>query len=443
MRFLGIGRSNDLAAMYHALVREGHEVRVDVADAAWHPVHAGLLERVPDWERALGWVREAGRDGVILFETAEHGPVQDQLRHEGFQVVGGSGLGDRLEADRGFGQRVLRQAGLRVAPCERFTGYQDGIDWLLRHPQRCVLKFNDANADRTRNYVGQRDDGSDVRALLQACAARAAQPGTAEAAAPVDYVLQQHLQGIEVGVGAYFNGQHFLQPVCVDFEHKRFFPGDLGELTGEMGTLVTYRGGQRLFQAVMAPLAPLLRGSGYCGYLNVNLIANADGLWPLEFTSRFGYPGFAICGALHQEPWSAVLRRLVHQSGLRLATAAGFACGIVLTVPPFPYPGLGPPCRGLPVLVDPPLSRHEAARMAWAEVESQQGQLLTSGPSGYVGVALGVGGDVAQAREQALALAQRVRVPQLRYRHDIGARQQAGELAQLARWGWWQPGGSA
>ncbi len=437
MRFLGVGESNDLAALYHGLSQRGHAVRVFIEDPACHDVFGGMLEVCTDWRAELGWLREAGDQGVLLFESASQGETQDALRREGFQVIGGSALGDRLEADRAFGQQVLRQAGLRTAPSHGFADYAGAIDFVRRHPQRYVLKFNGAHAERTRNYIGQMDDGTDLLAVLALYRDQSAQG----ASMPLDgagFVLMQHLQGIEVGVGAYFNGETFLDTVCIDFEHKRFFPADLGELTGEMGTVVSYRGSRPLFEAALAPVADLLRDGGYCGYINVNLIANDEGLWPLEFTSRFGYPGFAICEALHAEPWETIFTRMLRRDSLALHTHDGFAAGVVLTVPPFPYRhGYAQLSKGAPICFMPGMSDADRAALHFSEVALAGTQLVTSGASGYIGVATGIGRTVGMAADEAYRVARQVVVPNLRYRNDIGARVDHACLEDLRRWGWW------
>jgi len=431
MKFLGVGSCNDLAAMYHGLVARGHEVRVFVADDACHDVFGGMLERVADWRAQLDWLRDAGEEGVVLFESAAEGQAQDELRRDGFQVIGGSALGDRLEADRAFGQQVLRGSGLHTARSHSFDSYATAIGFLKTHGGRYVLKFNGADSPRTRNYIGELDDGADMLALLVMYRDHAPQGSRP------DFVLMEHLQGVEVGVGAYFNGEAFLDTACIDFEHKRFFAGELGELTGEMGTIVSYRGAQRLFDAALAPLAGLLRDGGYCGYINVNLIANEAGLWPLEFTSRFGYPGFAICEALHAEPWEDIFVRMLRRDSLRLHTRDGFAAGVVLTVPPFPYRhGYAELSKGEPICFRPGMRQADHASLHFAEVASVGGQLVTSGASGYIGVATGTGVSVGQARDEAYRVARQVVVPNLRYRTDIGERVISRDLLALAALGW-------
>jgi phosphoribosylamine--glycine ligase len=73
MRVLGIGSSCDLGDMYLRLAAEGHEVRVYVEDYREHGVMDGMLERVADFRLYLDWVRDAGSEGLVLFETADRG----------------------------------------------------------------------------------------------------------------------------------------------------------------------------------------------------------------------------------------------------------------------------------------------------------------------------------------------------------------------------------
>jgi phosphoribosylamine--glycine ligase len=258
MRFLGIGDYCDLGALYLRLIEEGHEVKVSIGNPLCGGTLAGLVERTADWRSELDWIRAAGRDGIVLFENVamNRGTLQDELRSGGFNVIGGSAYGDRLENDRAYAQRVLADAGLAIARNWEFTDRAAALDFLQKNPARYVLKFNgpDASVD---NYVGRLADGRDVRAML----GKLARPEALQAS----FVLMEFVEGVEMGVGAYFDGGKFLLPACLDWEHKRFFPGDLGELTGEMGTVVTYERSRGFFERTLGRMEPLLREHGHCG----------------------------------------------------------------------------------------------------------------------------------------------------------------------------------
>ena len=225
MRFLGIGDTCDLGALYMRLLGDGHEVKVHVANPLAQGTMAGLVEHTPNWENELDWLKGAGEDGIILFENVaeSRGELQDRLRSDGFHVIGGSAYGDRLENDRAFAQRVLADIGLQTAEVTEFSGHADAEDFLDRHPGRYVLKFNGTNFSSNENYVGKLSDGADVRAVLRA-------KFFERQGESFSFVLMQHIEGVEMGVGAYFNGERFIGEACLDWEHKRFFPGDLGEL---------------------------------------------------------------------------------------------------------------------------------------------------------------------------------------------------------------------
>ncbi|WP_294171419.1 hypothetical protein [uncultured Sphingomonas sp.] len=396
-------------------------MRIAASEALAQDTMAGMVPRTDDWRSELDWVRASGRDGFMLFEAVSEGfgALQDDLRRDGFQVVGGSSFGDRLENDRAFAQRLLTELGLQVAPTHEFTRAAEALAFIAADPGRYVLKVNGGGS-----YVGQLPDGSDLAALLEL------RPPSG------DFILQDHLSGVETGVGAYFNGHRFLRPACLDWEEKRFFPGGLGELTGEMGTVATFNGSDRLFERTLAPLEPLLREAGHVGWVNLNCMINEAGVWPLEFTCRFGYPGYAVLSALQTGGWGDLLRRLADRDSTGFPAAPGYSLGIVLTTPPFPYSRqqVNEPV-GLPILIDPALGAEDRRHIYWGEVGTAAGRLVTSGLYGWTAVVTGTGFTIEEAREHALRRARALTIPDVRYRLDIGERLVRGDLAELVRWG--------
>jgi phosphoribosylamine---glycine ligase len=432
MRVLGIGNYNDLGSIYMRCASEGHDVRVHIAEEGSRDVLRGLVPQAPDLLEALAWVRDAA-DHVVLVEDSGWGLLQDQLRAKGYNVLGSSALGDRLEEDRAFGQQVLRDAGLHTLPTHTFDNFVDAIAFVTAHPRRYVLKFHGSDLPSNANYVGMRADASDMLAML----ARERTLYAADDEREPDFSLMDYVTGIETGFGAFFDGNDFVGPVNLDWEHKRFFPGDLGELTGEMGTVVTYRGGEKLFAATLANVAPLLRSGHHVGYVNLNTIINADGIWPLEFTCRFGYPGFAILSALFRDDCATICRNVAAGTGASFATHDGYAVGVVLTVPPFPYHhGYEELGKGQMIHLPQGVTAEETRHLHFGEVALEGDALVTAGQVGYVMVVTGRGATIPDARVATYGLAERIAIPNMRYRNDIGVGLHDRGLAELARLGW-------
>jgi phosphoribosylamine---glycine ligase len=422
MRFLGIGDYCDLSSLYLRLLDEGHEVKVYISNPLCGDTLAGLVTHASEWRDEIAWLREAGDQGIVIFENAAEGrgTLQDELRRDGFHVIGGSAYGDRLENDRGFAQEALARLGLSICPFHEFEVPGSAINFLDNHPGRYVVKFNGPR----ESFVGRLEDGGDVRAFL------AGLPGDAPT-----FILMNYVEGVEMGVGAYFNGERFLRPSCLDWEHKRFFPGDLGELTGEMGTIVTYERTAHFHDLTLALIAPLLKEGGYCGYINLNTIVNERGIWPLEFTCRFGYPGYAILETLQETPWGELFHAMVTRTGEAIRTRPGFAAGIVMTTPPFPYArNIVQEPVGMPIIFNR-VSDEERRNLHYGEVGLKDGQLVTSGAFGWTMVVTGTGRTVQDARDRANRLADRVIIPNARYRRDIGDRLASRELDRIVNLG--------
>ena len=81
---------------------------------------------------------------------------------------------------------------------------------------------NHANSERTQNYVGMSSEGPDLILLLQHYQSKLDKSEldkykldkNNQHLESSDFVLMEYVNGIEIGVGAFFNGERFLQPAC-------------------------------------------------------------------------------------------------------------------------------------------------------------------------------------------------------------------------------------
>src|SRR3989344_889770 len=306
------------------ITQEGHEVKYFIEDAGEKDIADGFLTKVDDWKKEVEWA-----DIVVFDDVLGQGKKAAELRKIGKLVVGGTPYTDRLEDDRAFGQEELKNAGIATLSYRDFTSFDDALQFIRDNPDRYVLKPS-GDTKNLKLFVGEEDDGRDLIQLLEAYK-------KAWTRKPPIFQLQKRIIGVEVAVGAFFNGTDFVYPVNVNFEHKKLFPSDIGPFTGEMGTSMFWSDPNKIFNATLKKMEGKLREEHYVGYIDINCIVNSNGIYPLEFTARFGYPTIYIQHAGMLNPIGEFLYELARGEITKLKTRSGFQIGLYIVVPPFPF----------------------------------------------------------------------------------------------------------
>ena len=272
MKFLFVTEESLSADLAWQLKKEGHDVKMYCHGNGEKDVGLGFFEKVDEWESLKDWA------DVFVFDDIGFGAKAEQLRAEGKFVVGGNSYSDKLELDREFGQSELNAVGVDVLPSWNFTSFDDAIEFVKKNPDRYVLKpSGKAQSEKELLFIGQEPDGKDILQVLEHYKANWSKKIK-------EFQMQKFAEGVEVAVGAFFNGKEFIMPVCVNFEHKRLFPGELGPSTGEMGTSTFYTKDSPVFERTLQKAKEKLAANKYVGYIDINCIANSRGIWPLEWT---------------------------------------------------------------------------------------------------------------------------------------------------------------
>ncbi|MFB6070915.1 MAG: phosphoribosylglycinamide synthetase C domain-containing protein [Halanaeroarchaeum sp.] len=411
------------------VAREGHDVKYHIAAERDREIGDGFVRKVDEWRPEVDWADVVVFDDIWVGDEVGTGDLANQLRAEGHAVIGGTPNTDRLEDDRGYAMDLLESHGVEILEHEIFHDFDEGIQFVLDNPGPYVIKpLGEVQNVKRLLYVGREDDGSDVVDVLRAYK-------KAWGHRMKGFQLQRRVSGVEIAVCGFFNGERFVEPINLNFEHKKLFPGNIGPSTGEMGTSMFWSDRNRVFDRTLGRIEEWLAEEGYVGSIDVNSIVNASGIYPLEFTPRFGYPTIALQEEGLQTPTGAFLYDLAHGRDPDLSVHRGYQVGVRIVLPPFPFDDekmYDENSRNAAVVFD----TDDRDGVHIEDAKRIDGQWRVAGESGMSLVVTGMGETMQAARDQAYDRIEDVVIPNMYYREDIGERWIEGDGDRLQAWGY-------
>ncbi len=418
------------ADLAYRLRKEGHDVRFFVEEKSQKCNYHRMIDKVKDWKKELNWV---GKDGLIVFDSIGYGKEQDILRKEGYSVVGGCELGDKLEHDRQYCKKIFAKYGVPVIPSKNFSNVNDAIEYIKKNKGPWVVKQN-GHADKIFNYVGDLEDGRDVMDVLK----NYHRYKNSECAT-ID--IQKKAIGIEIGVARYFNGNDWVGPIELNIEHKDLYSGGLGPKTYEMGTLMwlTNDENNKLFKETLAKLKDYLKKIDFRGDVDVNCIVEGKNVYPLELTTRFGWPATHLHVELFNSPIGEFFKAVADGKKYNLKYKKGFATAILVATPPFPYHiKLNKySSKGECIYFSSDFTLEDLEHVHFEEVSRDKyGNFFISGSAGFVLHVTQCCKTAKGAQCKSLDIIKKIIIPKKFYRNDIGLDFHNKDKKKLKKWGW-------
>jgi phosphoribosylamine--glycine ligase len=341
----------------------------------------------------------------------------DAVRAAGIACFGPSAAAARIEGSKAFAKDVMAAAGVPTAHAE-----------TVDNPGRL-----DAALDRFGPIYVVKDDGlaagKGVVVSDDLAEARAHAMTLLEAGHPV--LLESYLDGPEMSLFCLVDGRTVV-PLLPAQDFKRVGDADSGPNTGGMGayTPLPWAGADdgaalvdEVVSRIVRPTVTELdrRSTPFTGLLYAGLALTSDGPKVVEFNCRFGDPETQAVLALLRTPLAGLLHatataRLAERPPPDWAPGAA----VVVVVAAEGYPGT-PRLGDVIVGADAEGVLHAGTR------RRDDGAVISAG--GRVLSVVGIGVDLAAAREAAYQRVAEIKLPGSHYRTDIALRAVEGGVA--------------
>ena len=322
--------------------------------------------------------------------------VVDQFRAKGLAIVGPVAANASLEGSKIHSKRFMAKLGIPTAAFQTVeTAAQ--IKRNFRYP--VVLKTDGLAAGKGVIIAWNEADFESALATL-----------------PFPMVIEEFLEGEEVSFIVLCDGKRAvaLEP---SQDHKRIFDNDQGPNTGGMGA---YSDSKILPEAMRGHvldtiIEPVVRTTGFTGFLYAGLMMTADGPSVLEFNVRLGDPETQPLMMRLTSDWGEALMAAAKGSLTPdlLAWSPDPATCVVMASAGYPdTPRTGDKITGIDSVKDAVVFQ-AGTRQAGPDIVTAGGRVL--------GVTA-TGEDLAASMKKAYAAVDRIHFDGMQYRKDIGSK---------------------
>lgn len=335
------------------------------------------------------------------------GGVVDYLEQEKIHAVGPHKQAAQLEASKCYSKKFMLEHGIPTGYAEEFTDENKFAAFVNKKQEPLVVKKNGLAAGKG---VLVSDDNDALISFGK------------EVLKSDSLLVEEYLEGYELSVFAVSDGEHVaLLPPCADY--KRAFDGDDGPNTGGMGSICPVPQADAALmsqiekEVVQTTFKALhMDGIHYRGVLYFGLMITQNGPKLLEYNVRLGDPESQVLLPVLDTDLgkmsTAILNGTVNSShgkssGRHAVTVVVAAAG---------YPGTYK--KGLVVEPIPDFPESEVLIFHATTVTNERGETLTGG--GRCFSVVGIGSDLASARQKSYDVIDRIKFDGAWYRSDIG-----------------------
>nr|WP_314229634.1 phosphoribosylamine--glycine ligase [uncultured Kingella sp.] len=339
--------------------------------------------------------------------------IVDDFRAAGLPIFGPTRAAAQLESSKDFAKAFMQRHGIPTAQYQTFANAQAAHDYVNQKGAPIVIKADGLAA------------GKGVIVAMTLNEAHAAIDdmllGNKMGDAGARVVIEDFLQGEEASFIVMSDGDNVL-PMATSQDHKRLLDGDQGLNTGGMGAyspapVVSDAVYQRVMDEIILPTVRGMKVDGieFTGFLYAGLMIDVAGTpRTIEFNCRFGDPETQpIMSRLDSDLVDlieAALNRKLDSASAQWN--AQTAVGVVLAAQNYPdTPKKGDVIHGIDA------ANHIGKVFHAGTVVNERGEIITNG--GRVLCVVGLGDDVAAAKQQAYQALVEVQFDGMQYRTDI------------------------